>query len=218
MCSDGRKRWGRYEKNSLCTAHTAHRVGATHRASCHADNRPGTIRPWLSVVPKGHRPLSSTDAAVRDRPAGQSLMASPHEFMSDRGPFVTEPSREFRRTPCPGNPAVRRRRTPRRARGRLRPPGARAARRALTGRTPRGRQHPAPVFHTPPTRTPTPGCHRTELLERSGQDGHPPRRTRALPTTEPEPGSTRAGATAPGAECFSPVLSAGHGAGARSDP
>lgn len=36
-------------------------------------------------------------AAVRDRPAGQPVMAALRAFMSDRGPFVTDPSPEFRR-------------------------------------------------------------------------------------------------------------------------
>lgn len=35
-------------------------------------------------------------AAVRDRPAGQSVMAALREFMAGRGPFVTGSSREFR--------------------------------------------------------------------------------------------------------------------------
>lgn len=178
---------GRHEKNSLCTAHTAHRVGAARRASCHVDSRPATIRPWLSVplivVPKGHRTVSSTDTVVRDRPTGQSVTASLREFMSGHGPFVTEPSREFRRPPCPGNPAVRRRRTrtPRRARCRLRPPGARAARRALTGRTPRGRQHPAPVFHPTDPNT-DPGLSQNGT---SGKDG--PGRAPARKNSSPDP-------------------------------
>jgi AcrR family transcriptional regulator len=35
--------------------------------------------------------------AVRQRPAGQSVMAALREFMSGRGPFVADPSPEFRR-------------------------------------------------------------------------------------------------------------------------
>src|SRR5699024_10764177 len=55
----------------------------------------------------------------------------------------------------------------------------------------------SPCVPAPPTRTPTPGCPITELLERTGRDGHPPGRTRALPTNESEPGSIRAGDTTP---------------------
>jgi AcrR family transcriptional regulator len=36
-------------------------------------------------------------AAVRQRPAGQSVMAALREFMSGRGPFVADPAPEFRR-------------------------------------------------------------------------------------------------------------------------
>jgi AcrR family transcriptional regulator len=36
-------------------------------------------------------------AAVRQRPAGQSVMAALREFMSGRGPFVADPTPEFRR-------------------------------------------------------------------------------------------------------------------------
>jgi AcrR family transcriptional regulator len=36
-------------------------------------------------------------AAVRQRPAGQPVMAALREFMSGRGPFVADPAPEFRR-------------------------------------------------------------------------------------------------------------------------
>ncbi|RDI68345.1 TetR/AcrR family transcriptional regulator [Nocardia pseudobrasiliensis] len=36
-------------------------------------------------------------AAVRERPAGQSLMAALREFMASRGPFLTDPSPQIRR-------------------------------------------------------------------------------------------------------------------------
>jgi hypothetical protein len=36
-------------------------------------------------------------AAVRERPAGQSVMAALRQFMSGRGPFVADPGPEFRR-------------------------------------------------------------------------------------------------------------------------
>jgi AcrR family transcriptional regulator len=36
-------------------------------------------------------------AAVHDRPQGTSVMAALREFMSGRGPFVTDPTPEFRR-------------------------------------------------------------------------------------------------------------------------
>lgn len=35
-------------------------------------------------------------AALRERPAGQSVMAALREFMSGRGPFVADPTPEFR--------------------------------------------------------------------------------------------------------------------------
>jgi AcrR family transcriptional regulator len=57
-------------------------------------------------VPNGKEALMFDDgverresllAAVRDRPAEQSVMAALREYMSGRGPFVTDPTPEFRR-------------------------------------------------------------------------------------------------------------------------
>lgn len=57
-------------------------------------------------VPEGKQALIFDDgterresllAAVRERPAGQSVMAALREFMSGRGPFAVDPAPEFRR-------------------------------------------------------------------------------------------------------------------------
>ncbi|MDN5915702.1 MAG: TetR family transcriptional regulator [Pseudonocardia sp.] len=57
-------------------------------------------------VPDGKQALMFDDgverresllAAVRERPAGQPVMSALRQFMAGRGPFVTNPSREFRR-------------------------------------------------------------------------------------------------------------------------
>lgn len=60
----------------------------------------------FKYVPDGKEALMFDDgverregllAAVRERPAGQSVMAALREFMSGRGPFATDPTPEFRR-------------------------------------------------------------------------------------------------------------------------
>jgi len=60
----------------------------------------------FKYVPDGKEALMFDDgverregllAAVRERPAGQSVMAALREFMSGRGPFVQDPNPEFRR-------------------------------------------------------------------------------------------------------------------------
>lgn len=48
------------------------------------------------IFDDGAERMDSLLAAVRERPAGQSVMSALRQFMSGRGPFVDKPSPEFR--------------------------------------------------------------------------------------------------------------------------
>jgi AcrR family transcriptional regulator len=71
-----------------------------------ADEADISVPTLFNHVPDGKEALMFDDGverrasllvAVRERPAGQSVMAALREFMSGRGPFVTDPGPEFRR-------------------------------------------------------------------------------------------------------------------------